>query len=197
MSTVEADLRELVADHRRRRARAPSALSAVSSVKRAGRLAASSSRPSPLRSVRPIDASSALRLRRIVRRLRQLGRVPRLVARRDRAEDRRGRAEVHRVGEDLPIDGQRDRLPQLVALDPRGARIAGERARLQVEPQRVGVDRHAEIEELQPPRVGRALQRRVVLRAAFRVAEMSICPASSRSSCAFWSGTISTTTRSR
>src|SRR5205823_6515137 len=64
----------------------------------------------------------------------------------------------------LAIDGERDGLPQLVALQPRGARIAGERPRLEVEPQAVRVETDTEIDELDPPGVGRALERCVRLR---------------------------------
>ena len=61
----------------------------------------------------------------------------------------------------LPIDRERDGLAQLVALQPRGTRIAGKRARLQVEPQAVRDEADAQIVQRDASRVGRALERRV------------------------------------
>ena len=86
--------------------------------------------------------------RRIVRRVRNLGRVPLLVGGRDRAVDGHAGAEVDRVGEELPVHGHRNGAAQLVFLQPGRARILAERARLQVDPEGVGVVPLAEVQQL-------------------------------------------------
>ena len=138
----------------------------------------------------PEAGQQPLRFRRRRRRARQVGRVPALVARGDRAEHRHGGAQEHRVGERLAVHRVRDRAPQLGAQQPR-PRDGGGAPRPQVQPERVGVEAHADVRDRHLARVGGALQRRRSRRGAPRVWPKSIWPVCSARTSAFWSGTIS------
>ena len=101
---------------------------------------------------------------RIVVVLRQVRRVPPRVAGRDRPVDRDGGAEEHRVGERLPVDRVRDRPAQLDARCSQG-RCGSAPLRLGF---RLNQNESAsrptpEVDQLDPPAVGRPLERRVVL----------------------------------
>jgi hypothetical protein len=109
--------------------------------------------------------------------------------------NRHGRPEIHRVREQLAIDGERDGLAQLVALQPRGARVFRERARLEVEPEAVGVEADAQVVQDEASGVGRLSG--AYASGVTAVSIVSICPASRRSSSAFWSPRTSMVSRSR
>ena len=98
-------------------------------------------------------------------------RIPPPVGRRDRTKDWFGRAEVDRVDDRLAIDRARDRLPEFPAADPRrppGARR--EPRRPQVEREKVGVERDADINHAQPALPDETPEGGVVLRADVAVA---------------------------
>ena len=159
----QADLLQLVADDRRRPLEVRPAL--LRQQREARRLVVPVLERAVAVAVAQPDRREHPRgARGIVGSLGDPGPIPFLVRRRLRAEHRHARAEKHRVGEHLPVDGHRNRAAQLVALQPAGARVARERSRLQVEPQAVGIVRHAEIEQLHPALVGGTLQRRVRIR---------------------------------
>ena len=109
------------------------------------------------------------RARAIVGARRRGGAVPAPVARRDRPVERHRRAEVHRVDDRLAIDAARDRLPELLARQPRRP-PDGEARRPQVERQEIGVEADAPFDHAQAALVGEPLERGVVLRPDVAVA---------------------------
>ena len=102
----------------------------VISVSRAGSPDASSSVPSPLRSEQPEARQQSPGLVGAAFAARQVGHVPTLVGGGHRPVHRHGRAEEHRVGERLAVDGARDGAPQLRAADPRPPRVGRLRCRV-------------------------------------------------------------------
>ena len=84
------------------------------------------------------------------------------VRRRDRPPQRLGRAEEHLVGERAAVHRVRHGAAQLHAREPRPA-VVRLRAGLQVEPERVGVERQARVRQAQLARRRLALERRVVV----------------------------------
>ena len=134
--------------------------------------AASSSMLSLLRSVSPAAAEELARARdvRLARRL-HAGEPP-PVGRRDRTKKRFGRAEVDRVDDRLAIDRARDRLAEFLAGEPRRPLVVvvREPPRPQVEREKVGVERDADVDHAQLALVREPPEGCVILRADVAVA---------------------------
>src|SRR5262245_26033413 len=86
---------------------------------------------------------------------------------RDRSKDWGGSPEENGVRKALTIDRGRNRLAQLVALNPGASRIVLERPGTQIDPQRVGIDRDSKVEQLNQSLLSGPFQRCIVDRANF------------------------------